>query len=253
MRALAVVFAAWVCAGCTGTDPIECTLDSQCLQGGISGHCIAASLVAETKAYCAFSDPECPGGLRWGVRAGDLSTMCVGIELLDGGLPDAGSADGATSDAAGVPAFDVAYPDQWKFAVEGPIGGFLEIINTSDQSTTAATLAVKSITDDNPTGRIEVVATPSSLTIFPGEAAGKLSGLSEQLFASLVTEPRTNFGSDYLSMKLVGFPQGTYDIEATLVITLNELDVTMPMTIHHVSGPGAFADPLRGKRISIFR
>jgi hypothetical protein len=250
---VAAVMAVWFGVGCTSEGPLECTLDSQCLQGRISGHCIAGSLAAETKAYCAFPDPNCPGGLRWGVLAGEQSTMCVSPDLLDAGVPDARAADGG-ADATRSPAFDIAYPDQWKFSINDQIDGFLQIINTSDRSMSTATLAVKSMTDDHPTGSIVIVAAPSSMTIFPGEAGGELSGASEQLFASLVTEPRTDLTSDYLSMRLVDFPAGTYDIEATLVITLEGRDVSMPMTIHHLPGnPGVYADPIRGKRISVTR
>jgi hypothetical protein len=44
-----------------------------------------------TAEYCAFSDPSCPSGQRFGIASGDgLAGMCLAIPDVDGGSFDAG-------------------------------------------------------------------------------------------------------------------------------------------------------------------
>jgi hypothetical protein len=64
-------------AGCSSKATIDCTTNSDCLQGGIGGSCIDSTASAEK--WCAFPDPGCAGsGLRWGVASGDgLAGDCV--------------------------------------------------------------------------------------------------------------------------------------------------------------------------------
>jgi hypothetical protein len=90
LRAL-VVAAALVGCSPYGGGAFTCTQDSQCSGGG---QCV--------NSFCAFSDGQCPSGLRYGELSGPNSNVCVGQEMPDAGTPmdsDAGSDSGMGSDA----------------------------------------------------------------------------------------------------------------------------------------------------------
>jgi len=73
---------------CHTTNPvIDCDVNTDCLQGAIPGRCEPSPESGER--WCAFPDPACVSGERWGAAAGDgLDHTCV--EALPPPLPDAG-------------------------------------------------------------------------------------------------------------------------------------------------------------------
>ena len=107
MRASAIV---WIlvplfAGGCGGGDYTRtCAEIADCLQGGVSGQCLASPTSASR--WCAFPDTSCAAGQRFGLIAGDgLKNACVGADDTDGGvLADAGTVDGSLVVDAGVDA-----------------------------------------------------------------------------------------------------------------------------------------------------
>lgn len=170
--------------------------------------------------------------------------------------PDASQGpDAADEPDAGTPAFDVAFPNQWRFSVQGPVGGYLLVINRRAIPLSMESLFVQSIQDDHPTANVRVMSNTGATTIPPGAAGGSLSLASEMVLvdSGIVTEPRADVDSDYLSLEVLNAPSGTYDIHVMLTLGLDNLDVPMLMTIHVVPGPTVYADPEAGTRTTIYR
>jgi hypothetical protein len=196
--------------------------------------------------YCDNTS-DCPSGEKCDLAA----HMC--LPSSDAALPSDGW---VLADAPpGPPAFDVAYPHEWKFSVAGPISGYVVIINTSDAPLSTSSLALKSITDDHPTAVVRVTVTEYDATIAVGKAGGLLSIMSRMILvdSGKVPEPRVETMSDYLTLEIGNAPEGTYDIQAMLTLSLDNVDIPMPMTIHMVPGPEVWANPLAGKRVMLTR
>ncbi len=180
--------------------------------------------------------------------------VCVENNCLAAGNDAAVDAD-AMTDAPGVHAFDIAYPNEWRFSVAGPISGYFLAINTSAADLNMSSLELKSIEDDHPTAIVRINVTPSPTLIPTGQVGGHLTPLSEQTLigTGLVTEPRADTMSDYLSLAIENAPDGMYDIAVDLVIAIDDVRIAMPITIHMVPLTVVFADPLIGKRIAVYR
>lgn len=159
-------------------------------------------------------------------------------------------------DAAGLPAFDVAYPEEWRFSVAGPATAFLLVVNTGPSPLSLSTFQVASISDNHETAVVRVTS-PVSFTdvLQPNTAGGQLTAASQQLLVGngLVTEPVTAPDADLLSLELINAPPGTYDIAVNLSVELDGVVAAMPMTIHVVPGPIVYLDPLVGRRTMWFR
>ncbi len=233
-------------AGCGGSGEIRCETGSDCTQGGIPGVCRAAP--ASDSSWCVFPDPSCPSAERWGAAAGDdLATTCREGGAPDAGVPDAGVPDGGTH------AFDIVYPDEWEFSVDGPAVGFFVIINESQAPLSPYYLYVQSVSDDHPTATAIVRADPPFADIAPGTASGQLTSVAEQVLSPLIWEPRVDTDHSYLSIVLLDAPDGIYDIHVDLVIGLGGLEVPLPFTIHHKLLPTVYLDPTHGKRVVVTR
>jgi hypothetical protein len=76
-------------AACGDNKTITCRANLDCLQGSIPGRCLLSA--GSSDGFCAFPDPSCPSGERYGVASGDgLAGMCVvGAEADAGPLADA--------------------------------------------------------------------------------------------------------------------------------------------------------------------
>jgi hypothetical protein len=76
-------------AACGSDGARECSANKPCAtQGGVPGVCVPST--ASDRAWCAYEDSSCAGGLRWGVLAGDgLDGTCVGGGVADGSPADA--------------------------------------------------------------------------------------------------------------------------------------------------------------------
>ena len=243
--ARAIAACALVClAACPGPrDPIECIDDTSCgLAPG--GHCLVNDGTGHQ--FCAYPDPGCPGGMRWSDYDVEepISGACV-VPSLDAGI-----------DAPGLPAYDIAYPSEWRMSVAGPTSGFIVIVNTGTAPLSLSTFQVVGLSDDHPTAVVRIT-TPGSFgeTIPTDAAAGFLSGLSEQLLigAGLVPEPWNLRTSNFLSLELINAPPGTYDIAVSLAVELDGRPAALPMTIHVVPGPTVYLDPLVGRRVTVYR
>jgi hypothetical protein len=154
------------------------------------------------------------------------------------------------------PAFDIVHPAEWKFSVSGPAEGFVVFVNTSQKPLSLSTLKVTSVSDDHPTAEVRVVVPEAPSTVLPpGMAAGLLSGLSRDLMVNsgLVPEPFTDSAASYLSLELADAPPGTYDIAASVTLTLDGRDATLPLTIHLVPGPIVYLDPSVPRRAQVLR
>jgi len=194
------------------------------------------------------------------IQVTDLRPCTEGLVCQDNRCLEASDAGidahvDAALDAPGAHAFDIAFPNEWRFSVAGPIRGYFLAINTSNADLDMNTLELKSIDDDHPTAIVRVTVIPSPTLIPPGRVGGALSGLSAQLLvdSGLVTEPRSDTTSDYLTLAVENAPDGTYDINVDLVIALDGIRIPMPMTIHVVPFTVIYAVPLVGTRIAIYR
>jgi len=155
-----------------------------------------------------------------------------------------------------VPAFDVVYPAEWKLSVSGPAEGFVMVVNTSQKPLSLATLQVKSVTDNHPMAEVRAVApTAPTSVLSPGMAGGELSGLARDLLVGpgRVGEPRTDTEASSLALELADAPAGTYDVAATVTLSLDGRDVALPMTLHVVPGPTVYLDPAAGRRVQVYR
>ncbi|MBA2539528.1 MAG: hypothetical protein H0V17_07835 [Deltaproteobacteria bacterium] len=171
-----------------------------------------------------------------GIEDCDASDTCVDGMCTPPPIPP---------DAPLVAAFDVAYPNVWRFSVAGPVGISVMFINTSVNPFSTSTLEVRELSDDHPTAFIRLTASPSLVNIPPGFAGGKIAPIAEPFLtdSGLVSEPRTDTDSSYVGMELVDAPSGTYDIAVGAVLGLDGLDVPLNMTIHVVPGPIIAVDP----------
>jgi hypothetical protein len=70
-------------AACGGPGTFPCAEDAECVADGVQGSCVEPG-------YCAFEDPDCPSGLRFGAHAGTLSDACVDVDV-------ASATDGSSS------------------------------------------------------------------------------------------------------------------------------------------------------------
>jgi hypothetical protein len=173
----------------------------------------------------------------------------------DGSVSDTPMVD-TMIDAMGTHVFDVAYPKEWKFSVEGPISGYFLIVNTSATPINSNTLELKSIDDDHPTAIVRVTVNPGTTQITQARASGSLSGLSQQLLvgSGLVTETRVDTTHDYLTLEIQNIPTANVDIAVALEISISGIRIAMPMTIHVVDKlPTVYADPMIGERKQVFQ
>jgi hypothetical protein len=222
-----------------------------------SGQCVRSSPslammagVTLTLAACKF--PELPP-IDVDGTATDGATTAVDAPALD--AAEDGSMD-APTDAPLLPAFDIAYPSEWRFSVSGPAEAFILIVNTGPSPLSLATFQVSSVSDNHPTAVARVTSPSSSgTTLQPNDAGGMLSLLSEQLLvgSGLVTEPWVDRTSQLLALELLSAPAGTYDVAVNLTISLDGRDAPLPMTIHVVPGPTVYLDPLVARRVMIYR
>ena len=57
----------------------ECGIDSDCVEGGVTGVC-------EANLHCSFADSNCPSGRRYSSVSGGLSDQCVAVVLCGDAL-----------------------------------------------------------------------------------------------------------------------------------------------------------------------
>ncbi len=89
MRAVALALAL---AGCLRSPDYHCAAATDCTNGAAQGTC-------ESNGYCAFTDPSCASGQRFGDLSGALAGQCVGAGG-DAGVVDGHPTDGGTDGSA---------------------------------------------------------------------------------------------------------------------------------------------------------
>lgn len=192
--------------------------------------------------------------------------VCVDHECVDRGVCDgnedcelpetcvAGLCSPPTTppDAPLKPAFDIVYPNVWRFSVTGqPFPMDLVVVNADVSPLSMTTLQVKSVSDDHPTAFVRFVAAPSSAAIAPGEAGGAISPNASPILSPLIPEPRVDTQADYIQFEIVDAPDGTYDIAADAELALDGVDFSVHLTIHMQDTQTVFADPEEATRVSI--
>jgi hypothetical protein len=70
---------------------------------------------------------------------------------------------------------------------------------------------------------------------------------------ALLPEHIVDESTDLLTLNLAAAGNSTFDVHVDLVIQLDGLDVSLPITIHHAVGPATLSDPLHARRVSVFR
>ena len=150
--------------------------------------------------------------------------------------------------------FDVAYASEWKFSVDGPVGGYMLVVNTSNAPLHLDTVQVVSVTDDHPVANVQIVAKPiQPVAIAPGKAVGMLTPLSKAVLvdSGFVQDSwQSTDAHDLLSIGLMNAPKGTYDIHATANLVVVGKPVSLAFTIHVVDDTTVFADPSTAARVS---
>ncbi len=159
----------------------------------------------------------------------------------------------AIFDAQGVHVFDVAYPKQWRFAVDTTMGGYFLIVNTGATTLDMSTLQLKSLTYDTST-IVLVTATPLAVAVPPGSSAGALSMESTNLLINtqLVPEPRVNTTANFMTLGLQTHVPGNYDINVAIVLRLGGVDIPMSMVINVLDTQITYADPVLGFRGQVY-
>jgi hypothetical protein len=175
----------------------------------------------------------------------ELPQTCVSSECTSPPAPP---------DAPLKPAFDIVYPNVWRFSVTiQPFPLDLIIVNTDVSPLSMTTLQVKSVADDHPTAFLRFVAAPSSADITPGFAGGKIIPNGVPILSGLIPEPRMDTESIYVQFEIVDAPKGTYDIKADAMLALDGTDFPVNLTIHMQDSQTVFADPEEGVRVPVFR
>lgn len=161
----------------------------------------------------------------------------------------------STSCSSKEPAYDLAYASEWNFSVEGPVGGFLLVVNTSNRALDLTSFQVTSVTDDHSTAKVQVEAKPVSGTLPPRNVAGFVTPVSEAVLVGggTVPEQRVDTRTDFLSIAISDAPPGVYDIRATVEVKLDGITTRLPLVIHHREGPTIYVDPVAGRRINVQR
>lgn len=224
------LLATLVLAAC-GSDPkvVPCQTDANCsLRTG--GQCIASPAGFD---QCAYPAAQCPSQMAYGDLSGDLSGTCAAA------------------------AFDVAFVDEWRFSIAAPAipGGVIQIINTSGAPLSLSTLAV-TVTDDHPTAQVGVTLSQDAgvraMSLAPGTATQAVTLPGAPLATEPVADSRDVFSFDLSG--LTGALTSTFDIKATVTVTLDGASVALPMTLHMVSGldPVIVADAEGGARVAAF-
>jgi hypothetical protein len=68
--------------GCVKTGSFECDNSAQCTLNGVGGTCTV-------EGYCAFPDPNCASGMRFGDRSGPTAGQCTSVSpIQDGSMTD---------------------------------------------------------------------------------------------------------------------------------------------------------------------
>lgn len=103
--------------------------------------------------------------------------------------------------------------------------------------------------------RVDDPPSPLGGFVSSGQAGGSLSGFTKALLVDtgLVSEPRVETSSDFLSLEVQNAPPGNYDISVNAVLALQTVPIPVSMTIHVVDTQVIYADPLVGKRTAIYR
>lgn len=155
----------------------------------------------------------------------------------------------ASSDAS----FELAYPTEWTFSVDGPVGEFLLLANTSSKPLLAEAIVVDAVTDDHAIANVQIIAKDvKPFTLQAGDACGMLTPLSKTVLveSGLVPESCHGEAPDFLSIGLINAPKGVYDIHVVATVTVMQKTITLPFTIHVVQDAVVHADPSTGKRIA---
>jgi hypothetical protein len=225
--------------------------------------------VTKDQLYCE-SNADCadyPGRTFCDVRgeypgSDGVARTCIadpfdaGSSTADAATFDAPIADASAPDAvpdANPISFDFAFASEWTFSVNGPVDGWLLVVNTGSIGFDASTLEVRKVSDDHPTAVVLVHAHPSTGIILPDRAGGELSLLSASLLvdSGLVTEQRVDTDSSYLDLEFVDAPAGQYDIHAEVTVALLDRELTLPLVVHRVPGPVVYADPQQAMRLPV--
>lgn len=220
------------------------------------------------ESVCCETADECAAIATNEVVACDVG-VCVGHECVDPGpcdgnedceLPQTCVAGVCESpppppDAPMKPAFDVVYPSEWRASVNDQIIFSMMFVNTDVRPLSMTTLQVRELADDHPTAFVRIVTTPSSASLPPGFAGGKLVPIAVPLFidSGLVPEPRTDQDSEYATIEFVDAPQGTYDIAVDAMLGLDGIEVPLHITIHREPLPTISSQPEAVTRTEIFR
>lgn len=152
------------------------------------------------------------------------------------------------------PLFDVAYANEWTFSIDGPVSGFVVVINTSDQPLTIDGIEATSVISDRAPSISVSTKQNTSHVLAPGAAIGALSGITASVFSSskLVPEPIAD-KVDLLAIGLKNMHAGTYDVESSTTIRINGTSVELPITIHHIDSHDIHADATSARRVSVYR
>jgi len=155
--------------------------------------------------------------------------------------------------------FDVVYVSAWHFSISAPlVGGFAYIINTGPETLDLATLRVVSVTDDHAVAVVGATVSPPHVMLSPGAAAMSVVPILDPL----VPERRITIAPPddiYFWLDISGLSgplQETVDIHATVTISLDDVEITLPtMTLNMESGldPVVYAEAVSGARVAAFR
>jgi hypothetical protein len=223
-------------AACTKQDPLYCDETTACAAGhqacDLGGVCPGSEFIKNT---CIADEVVCWDG---SVQVSDAASDA-------GPPPDAG-----LTDAALVTAWDIAFGDHYYLASSETLtSGFVRIANTGTATLDLATLELESVTHDAPApAAVDLLISPITTTLRPGEAGGHLAGPPLDLIVDdgLMTEPNVDGNRNYFALQITGLPQQWSAFSVEAVVSAQGRQVVMVIEIEpSITGATAFDSATR--------
>lgn len=191
------------------------------------------------------------------VGCGDVKDARVDAAPDGNGIDASDNEDAAIDapiDAALVPAFDVIYGDPWRFSVNDATNdGWFILVANGTVDPDLSTIEVTALSDTHPTAIIRVLVPEVTGTIVHGRAAGKIFVDNETAYNNAIPEPKSFTTSALMTMTLLDSPEGTYDFDVNMMVSVNGISFPLDFLVHRVPVGIVYSAPDAPKRKTVYR